>query len=118
MILLTIRMKVLSEKRNELSQTISSLMGSIRGAKGCRRGDFCQSVEDDNEFYLLEEWDTWGDLMNYLESEQFGVLLGAMNLLQEPYEMRFHKVLPPPRMSLNTRKSLSHISRPGPGIRR
>jgi len=36
MILLIIRMKVLAEKRLELSQTIASLIGSIRMEKGCQ----------------------------------------------------------------------------------
>jgi len=96
MILLTIQMKVLSEKRKELSQAIASLMGSIRKAKGCRRSDFWQRVEDDNEFSLVEEWDTWGDLLHYLKSERFRVFLGAMTLLREPYEMKFHTVFQPP----------------------
>ena len=43
MILVIIRMKVLSEKRMELSQAIGSLIGSIRTEKGCRRCYFCQS---------------------------------------------------------------------------
>jgi hypothetical protein len=34
MILVFIRMKVLAEKRKELSQTIASLIGSIRRVKG------------------------------------------------------------------------------------
>jgi hypothetical protein len=42
-------MKVLSEKRMELSQTIASLSGSIRMEKGCNR---------------FEEWDAQENLMN------------------------------------------------------
>lgn len=53
--LLIIRMNVLSEKRMELSQTISSLSSSTRMKKGCRRCDFCQSIEDENRLVLLEE---------------------------------------------------------------
>jgi len=90
MILVIIRMKVLAEKRKELSQTIASLIGSIRTEKGCQRCDFCQSIE--NELSLIEEWDTEGNLRSHLKSERFRVLRGAMNLLQEPYEMMFHTV--------------------------
>jgi quinol monooxygenase YgiN len=86
-------MNVLSEKRIELSQTISSLSGSIRKEKGCRRCDFCQSIEDENRFFLLEEWDAKENLKNHLKSAHFRVLRGAMNLLKEPYEM-FHTVSP------------------------
>ena len=92
MILIIIRMKVLSQKRMELSQTIASLIGSIRTEKGCRRCDFCQGMEDENELYLLEEWDTQENLMGHQKSERFRVLRGAMNLLKEPYEMTFHTV--------------------------
>jgi quinol monooxygenase YgiN len=92
MIVVSIRMKVLPEKRMELSQTIASLSGSIRMEKGCNRCDFCQSIEDENKLFLLEEWDTQENLKSYLKSGRFRVLRGAMNLLKEPYEMTFHTV--------------------------
>jgi quinol monooxygenase YgiN len=92
MIPVIIRMKVLPEKRMELSQTIVLLIGSMRTEKGCHRCDFCQSIEDENRLFLLEEWDTRENLMSHLKSERFRVLRGAMNLLREPYEMMFHTV--------------------------
>ena len=95
MILVVIRMKVLPEKHLELSQTIALLIGSIRTEKGCRGCDFCQNIEEENELYLLEEWDTRENLKRHLKSERFGVLRGAMNLLEEPYEMTFHTVFYP-----------------------
>ena len=95
MILVVIRMKVLSEKHLELSQTIASLIESIMQEKGCRSCEFCQNVMKENELYLLEEWNTPENLMNHLKSELFKVLRGAMNLLREPYEMMFHTVSPP-----------------------
>jgi quinol monooxygenase YgiN len=98
MILAIIRMKVPPEKRMELSQTVASLIVPIRAEKGCRRYDFCQSVEDENELFLLEEWDTQEDLMGHLRSGRFKVLRGAMNLLKYPYEITFHKALDPQRM--------------------
>ena len=98
MILLIIRMSVLSEKRMELSQTITSLIGSIRTEKGCKRCDFCQSVEDENKLLLLEEWDTQENLKNHLKSGRFKVLRGAMNLLRGPYEIIFHTVFHPAGM--------------------
>jgi quinol monooxygenase YgiN len=95
MILVIIRMKVLAEKRKELSQTIASLIGLIRTEKGCRRCDFCQSIEDENELCLLESWDAQENFMSHLKSGQFRILRGAMNLLKEPYEMVFHTVFHP-----------------------
>jgi quinol monooxygenase YgiN len=90
MILVIVRMMVLSEKRLELSQTIALLIGSIRTEKGCKRCDFCQSTEDEDKLWLLEEWDSQENLMSHLKSGRFRILRGAMNLLREPYEMMFH----------------------------
>jgi quinol monooxygenase YgiN len=98
MILVIIRMKVLSEKRMELSQTIASLIGSIRTEKGCKRCDFCQSMEDENRLFVLEEWESEENFKNHLKSRRFKVFRGAMNLLKEPYEMMFHTVFHPAGM--------------------
>ena len=92
-------MKVLSEKRMELSQTIASLSGSIRTEKGCQRCDFCQSMEDENQLFLLEEWDTQKNFKDHLKSKHFKVFRGAMNLLREPYEMMLHTVFLPEGMA-------------------
>ena len=89
MILVSIRMKVLPEKHLELSQTIALLIGSIRTEKSCRRCDFYQNVDNENDLCLLEEWDTRESFMTHLKSEPFKVLRGAMNLLQEPHEILF-----------------------------
>jgi len=62
-------MKVLSKKRMELLQTIASLIGSIRTEKGCKRCELCQSMEDENRLFLLEEWDTQENLKGHLKEE-------------------------------------------------
>jgi quinol monooxygenase YgiN len=87
MSLFIIRMTVISGKYKELSQTIALLIGSIRAEQGCRRCDVWRSMENENQLFLLEEWDTREDLNRHLNSERFKVLRGAMNLLQEPCEM-------------------------------
>ena len=95
MVLVIIRMKVLSGKRMELSQTIASLIGSIRTEKGCKGCDFCQSMEDEDQLFLLEKWDTQENIRIHLKSGRFRVLRGAMTLLKEPCEMMFHTVFHP-----------------------
>ena len=98
MVLVIIRMKVLSGKRMELSQTIASLIGSIRTEKGCKGCDFCQSMEDEDQLFLLEKWDTQENIRIHLKSGRFRVLRGAMTLLKEPCEMMFHTVFHPAGM--------------------
>mgnify|MGYP001564610267 CR=1 FL=1 len=85
-ILVIIRMKVLAEKRKARSLTIVSLIDSLRKEDGCRHCDFCQSIDDENELSIFEEWDTRENFDSHLKSERFRVLRGVMNLLREPYE--------------------------------
>jgi len=47
-------------------------------------------MEDENELFLLEEWDSQENLKSCLKSGRFRVLRGAMNLLIEPYETTSH----------------------------
>lgn len=95
MILVIIRMKVLSEKHLELAQTITSLIGPIRAEVGCKRCDFCQNLEKEDELYLVEEWDSRQNLVGHMRSAHFRILRGAMNLLKEPHQMMFHTVFHP-----------------------
>jgi quinol monooxygenase YgiN len=90
MIFSYIRMMVSPEKRKELSQTISSLISSIRTQKGCRHCSFCYSLEDENELCLFGEWENEQDLTDHLQSDVFKVFLGAMSLLKNPHEMTLY----------------------------
>jgi quinol monooxygenase YgiN len=63
--------------------------------KGCKRCDFCLSTEDENRLFLIEGWDTRENLKRHLKSGRFKVLRGAMNLLEEPFELMFHTVCHP-----------------------
>jgi quinol monooxygenase YgiN len=90
----TIRMKVFPEKRKELLQAITSLLGSIKLQKGCRRCDFCISAEDENEFCLFGEWESQEDLEKHLDSDVYKVLLGAMSLLKNPHDMKLYRGMP------------------------
>lgn len=92
MILVILQMRVPATKRKELCQTIVSLIASLRTETGCRCCDFYRNLVDENELCILEVWDTRKNLDDYLNSEGFRVLRGAMTLLQEPCEMSVHAV--------------------------
>ena len=94
MILTAIRMKVLPEKRKELSQAVTSLVASIRKEKGCTRCELCASVEDENELCLFGEWESTEDLKRHIQSNLFDVLRGAMSLLRKPHEMKIYTCMP------------------------
>jgi len=81
-------MKVPAEKRHELSQTIASLLGSIRAEQGCGGCDAWHNIENENALCLLQTWDSRENLDHHLHAGHFKVLRGAMSLLSEPCEMR------------------------------
>jgi len=95
MILVITKMNVVPEKLLELTQTISSLSAFTRAEKGCAYCELCQSIEDENKLFLLEEWNTQENLMAHLKTEHFSVFLGAMNILAQPYKRTLHTVFHP-----------------------
>ena len=81
MILKTTRITVKAEKRVELAQTISRLLGPIKDVKGCRGISFYFDAVDQNSSLLLSEWETESDLDRYLRSNDFAILRGAIMVL-------------------------------------
>lgn len=69
------------EKRTELVQTISRLLGPIKNVKGCRTIRFYLDAADENSSLLLSEWDTESDLDRYVRSNDFAILRGAIMVL-------------------------------------
>jgi len=81
MIVNTTRITVQPEKRREFLQTIGPLLDPIKTARGCRTFDFYLDAADENSTLLVSEWETEKDLNNYLRSDDFAVLRGAITVL-------------------------------------
>ena len=81
MIVKTTRILVKPEKRIELVQTISRLLGPIKNVKGCRSIRFYLDAADENSSLLLCEWETESDLDRYIRSNDFSILRGAIMVL-------------------------------------
>lgn len=65
----------------EFLQTIGRLLEPSKRAKGCRTFDFYLDAADENSTLLVSEWETETDLNNYLGSDDFAVLRGAITVL-------------------------------------
>jgi heme-degrading monooxygenase HmoA len=81
MIVNTTRIVVPAEKRREFVQTINQLRGAIGASKGCIAFNFYVDFADENSSLVMSEWDTEADLNDYLRSEDFAILHGAMATL-------------------------------------
>jgi quinol monooxygenase YgiN len=88
------RVTVPPEHRQELWQTISSLIGEVRSEKGCLTYNFYEEGGDENTFVLIGEWETGDDWNSHLNSNNFAVLLGSIMLLCFRSEIDF-KLLSP-----------------------
>jgi quinol monooxygenase YgiN len=92
MVIILIRISVRPEKRKELSQTLHSIVGQVRRESGCLQANFYQSVENEKDFLLVEEWGTHTDSDEHLRSDIFTVLMGAGSLMHQPPEIVIHSV--------------------------
>ena len=81
MIVTTTSISVPPEKRRELFQTISVVIDQINRAHGCVMFHHYIDASDENSSLLMAEWETDSDLNNYLRSEDFAILRGAITML-------------------------------------
>jgi len=92
MILAFIKMNVRPEKHKELLQTFQSIVSQMRMENGCVDSNFYLNAENEDNFVLIEEWETRNALDDHLRSDLFMVLMGASSLLSRPPEIMIHTV--------------------------
>ena len=92
MVIILIRIKVRSEKRKELSQTLHSIVEQVKKESGCLRAGCYQNVGNEDDFLVVEEWATQKDADDHQRSDIFTVLLGAGCLMRRRPEILIHTV--------------------------
>jgi quinol monooxygenase YgiN len=92
MVIVIIKLNARSEKCLELKQSLLALIEPTRKEKGCLGHNIFQDIENDNDFSLIQMWQTRGDLDDYLRSELFTVLIGTSYLLSRPSEISVNEV--------------------------
>ena len=92
MVLVIIKMNVRPEKCLELKQSLLALVDPIRREKGCLSHNIFQNIENDNDFSLIQMWQTRDDLDDYLRSDLFTVLIGTRYLLSRPSEISVNEI--------------------------
>lgn len=85
----TIKITVPTDKRKEVLQTFKEILGPIRREQGCISCNCYLDLEAENTLFFTEEWKTRRDLNTHLRSVHFGILIGAMKLLEQDPEIRF-----------------------------
>jgi quinol monooxygenase YgiN len=80
---MTALLTALPEKQEEFSQVLRGLRTEIFAQAGCLDCVVGQDLDGD-KYVLLSVWRDGKSLDDHLESEQFRILRGAMNILSTP----------------------------------
>lgn len=92
MILSTLKMIVLPERRRDLLETMRGMFEPVRVERGCLSYRLYEDVENSNTFILLEEWATQEDIERHISKDSQRQILALMDILSEQPEFRFHTV--------------------------
>jgi len=92
LVVIFVKMKAWPVKRKELVQTLSSIVDQVRKEGGNLKAGVYQSIEDENELLLIEEWSNRKDADAHLDSDIFTVLRGAGSLMLQTPEIVIHAV--------------------------
>ena len=91
---LTIEMRAIQGKLQELYQTLAALLTMIRNEQGCLDCHVFRDVEDEENLFLSLQWKSLANLEHYMKSECGGALLGAIDLLSETARTSFDRDTP------------------------
>jgi len=89
MLIMTVIAQVKPLKRQEFLQVLHSLYINGEEKKGVKKSMIYQEMEDPNSFRLILELATRKNLETHLNGEEFGVLLGALEVLCAESQIRY-----------------------------
>ena len=87
MIILTFKAKAALENCKELLQTLTAMLEHVQKIEGCLSCYCYRSVEDECEFFFVEQWATQEHLNTYMRSNLFSAIQGAFKVLTEHPEI-------------------------------
>jgi quinol monooxygenase YgiN len=91
---LTIEMKAIPGKAQELYQTLQALLPTIRKEKGFLNCRVSRDEGDEELFSLVIDWEKRARLEHYMHTTNGSALLGAVDLLSEAARVRFGRKSP------------------------
>jgi len=92
MVSIAFKLQILPEKRQELIQTLEAIMEMTSVMKDCMNFTLQTDPENLNAITLMMAWRSQEAFRDYKQSEHFGVLLGAFNLLCASKKMQYDTV--------------------------
>ena len=92
MIIVTLQLKVVPEKRWDVLKTIHTIIGPTTVRSGCLHCCLYSNTSNDDELILLEKWESQETLERHLRSDEFRKIIAAMETASELPEISFNTV--------------------------
>ena len=89
MIVVTFKLYGKPGNQVEINQSLKGLAAKVKKLDGCKDTKVYQDVDDENIFFLVEEWQKQRLLDDHMKSSLFGALLGFKGLLIKEPEIKF-----------------------------
>jgi quinol monooxygenase YgiN len=83
MVMVLRKIDSLPQKMVELSQSLSTMKGEIQRLDGCIECNFYQDASNTLSFLWVEKWESRNKREDHIISDQFSILLGAIQVLCE-----------------------------------
>lgn len=92
MLISMIHVEVRKNKHDEFLKTLTTLGKRFNRARGCIAYHLGRDLENENLFQLIDEWRTQEDYDKYVNSPEFEVLQGAIQILGLTPQVRILKM--------------------------
>jgi quinol monooxygenase YgiN len=92
MVVGTLRILPLSDRRNDVLEVLRSVQGPVQAQPGCLAYHVYEEQEPEPAIVLVERWESQVALETHLRSEAYRRILGALELSGAPPEVCFDYV--------------------------
>ena len=92
MIIVTLRMKVSSNRRKDFLDSARLFTGPTKVQPGCISCNFYQDLNDPDAILFVEEWDSRSSLDEHIKSDSYRIVLSMMELSNEPPDIKLNIV--------------------------
>ena len=89
MYVVTFKLHGKPENQHEINQSLEEIGDKVKKLEGCMNTIIYKDKNDENIFFLVEEWQKQRHLDDHMKSNLFAALLGIKGLLTKEPEIMF-----------------------------
>ena len=89
MFTVTFRFQSKPKHNVEILQTLQGVADKVKKIEGCTSVVVYKDIQDENIFFLVEEWQKQRSMEEHVKSDLFAALIGTKGLLAKSPEIKF-----------------------------